>query len=150
MTLGSRFRKPILDPSFEETIRAAIVDLLAHHYSECVRIHALPYRVRLLTNSRIRLAMGSRLLGGEGHRKITAYLRRKKKVHVGRKRVLRIIRANGVLAPQRDKKRRKARPHDGTIIPEAPDLLWGTDATMAWTKKDGWGVGLLLRRPLHL
>lgn len=75
---------------------------------------------------------------GEGHRKITAYLRRKKKVHVGRKRVLRIMRANGLLAPQRDKKRRKARSHDGTIIPESPDLLWGTDATMAWTRNDGW------------
>ena len=59
---------------------------------------------------------------GEGHRKITAYLRRKKKVHVGRKRVLRIMRANGLLAPQRAKKRRKARSHDGTIIPEGPDL----------------------------
>ena len=76
---------------------------------------------------------------GEGHRKITAYLRRKKKVYVGRKRVLRIMRANGLLAPQRDRKRRKARPHDGTIIPAAADLLWGTDATMAWTQ-DVWEV----------
>jgi hypothetical protein len=25
-----------------------------------------------------------------------------------------------------------------TIIPEAPDLLWGTDATMALTKGNGW------------
>lgn len=29
------------------------------------------------------------------------------------------------------------RAHDGTIIPVGPDLLWG-DATMAYTKKDGW------------
>ncbi len=48
------------------------------------------------------------------------------------------MRANGLLAPQRDKKRRKARPHDGTIIPQGPDLLWGTDATMAWTRNNGW------------
>jgi putative transposase len=75
---------------------------------------------------------------GEGHRKITAYLRRNKKVYVGRKRVLRIMRANGLLAPQRDKKRRTVRPHDGTIILPGPDPLWGTDATMAWTKNDGW------------
>lgn len=48
------------------------------------------------------------------------------------------MRVNGLLVPQRDRKRRKAGPHDGTIIPEGPDLLWGTDATMAWTRNDGW------------
>ncbi len=75
---------------------------------------------------------------GEGHRKITAYLGRKKKVFVGRKRVLRIMRDNGLLAPQRIRGRRKSRPHDGSIIPDDPDLLWGTDATMGFTKRDGW------------
>lgn len=40
---------------------------------------------------------------------MTAYLRRKKKVYVGRNRVLRIVRLNGLLAPRRDKKRRKTR-----------------------------------------
>jgi putative transposase len=75
---------------------------------------------------------------GAGQRKVTAYLRRNKSVYVGRKRVLRIMGANGLLAPQRDKRRRQARSHDGTIIPEAPDLLWGADATTAWTNKDGW------------
>jgi hypothetical protein len=29
-------------------------------------------------------------------------------------------------------------PHDGTIIPQAPNQRWGTDATMAWTRVDGW------------
>jgi putative transposase len=75
---------------------------------------------------------------GEGHRKFTARLRRERDVHVGRKRVLRIMRNNGLLAPQRKAGRRKARSHDGTIIPDAPDLMWGTDATMAHTKRDGW------------
>jgi putative transposase len=42
------------------------------------------------------------------------------------------------LAPQRVRGRRKPRPHDGTIIPEAPNVRWGTDATMAWTRTDGW------------
>lgn len=75
---------------------------------------------------------------GEGHRKVTARLRREHGVHVGRKRVLRLMRTAGLLAPQRGKRRGKPRSHDGTIIPEAPDLLWGTDATMAYTKRDGW------------
>ena len=68
---------------------------------------------------------------GEGHRKVTARLRREHGVHAGRKRVLRLMRLAGRLAPQRGKRRRKARSHDGTIIPQGPDLMWGTDATMA-------------------
>ena len=75
---------------------------------------------------------------GEGHRKLTARLRREHGVHVGRKRVLRLMREAGLLAPQRVRGRRRPRPHDGTIIPEAPDVIWGTDATMAYTARDGW------------
>jgi hypothetical protein len=59
-------------------------------------------------------------------------------VHVSGRRVLRLLRAHGLLAPQRARGRRKPRPHDGTIIPEAPNVRWGTDATMAWTRADGW------------
>ena len=75
---------------------------------------------------------------GKGHRKVTARLRREHHVAVGRKRVLRLMRRAGLLAPQRGKRRRRSRPHDVTIIPTGPDLLWGTDATMAYTKRDGW------------
>jgi transposase InsO family protein len=32
----------------------------------------------------------------------------------------------------------QAAAHDGTIIPQAPNQRWGTDATMAWTRADGW------------
>ena len=58
--------------------------------------------------------------------------------HVSGKRVLRLLRPEGLLAPQRVRGRRKPRPHDGTIIPDRPNLRWGTDATMAWTRVDGW------------
>jgi hypothetical protein len=57
---------------------------------------------------------------------------------VSGKRVLRLLRQEGLLAPQRVRGRRKPRPHDGTIIPQAPNQRWGTDATMAWTRVDGW------------
>jgi putative transposase len=86
----------------------------------------------------IREVIASSPFSGEGHRKVTARLRRDQGIHVGRKRVLRIMRANGLLAPQRKTGRRKARAHDGTIVPSAPDVMWGTDATMAYTKRDGW------------
>jgi putative transposase len=75
---------------------------------------------------------------GEGYRKVRARLRRQHGVQVSGKRVLRLLRAHGLLAPQRVRGRRKPRPHDGTIIPAAPNLRWGTDATMAWTRTDGW------------
>jgi transposase InsO family protein len=48
------------------------------------------------------------------------------------------MRREGLLAPQRFTGRRSKRPHDGTIIPDGPNLRWGTDATMAWTRDDGW------------
>ena len=64
----------------------------------------------------IRKVIDESPFSGEGHRKVTARLRRREHgVHVGRKRVLRLMREAGLLAPQRDKKRLKARPHDGTI-----------------------------------
>ena len=75
---------------------------------------------------------------GEGYRKVRARLRREHQVHVSGKRVLRLLRQEGWLAPQRVRGRRKPRPHDGTIIPDGPNRRWGTDATMAWTRSDGW------------
>jgi hypothetical protein len=59
-------------------------------------------------------------------------------VHVSGKRVLRLLRREGLLAPQRIRGRRRPHPHDGTIIPAAPNQRRGTDATMAWTRSDGW------------
>ncbi len=73
----------------------------------------------------IREVIASSPFSGEGHRKVTARLRREHDVGVGRKRVLRLMRTAGLLAPQRARGRRRPRAHDGTIIPEAPNLLWG-------------------------
>ena len=75
---------------------------------------------------------------GEGHRKVRARLRREHDLSVGKNRVLRLMRDAGLLAPQRVKKRRRPRLHDGVVITDAPNLRWGTDATMAWTRNDGW------------
>jgi len=75
---------------------------------------------------------------GEGYRKVRARLGREHGVQVSGKRVLRLLRREGLLAPQRVRGRRKPRLHDGTIIPDGPNRRWGTDATMAWTRTDGW------------
>jgi HTH-like domain len=86
----------------------------------------------------IRRVLDASPFAGEGYRKVRARLRREHGVHVSGKRVLRLLRREGLLAPQRVRGRRRPRPHDGTIIPEGPNRRWGTDATMAWTRTDGW------------
>jgi len=69
---------------------------------------------------------------GEGHRKVWARLR-----HGGigttRRRVLRLMREHDLLAPSRVGSPRGPRSHDGTIIPERVDMIWGTDLTTTIT-----------------
>src|SRR5690606_12290925 len=86
----------------------------------------------------IRRVIADSPFAGEGYRKVRARLRRQHGIGVGGKRVLRLMRLQGLLAPQRARGRRRPHPHDGTIIPDGPNLRWGTDATMAWTRLDGW------------
>jgi transposase InsO family protein len=96
----------------------------------------------------IRQVLVASPFAGEGYRKVRARLRREHQVQVSGKRVLRLLRREGLLAPQRVRGRRKPRPHDGTIIPDLPNLRWGTDATMAWTRADGWVWVFPLCQPL--
>jgi putative transposase len=65
---------------------------------------------------------------GEGHRKVWARLRRRG-VHTSRKRVLRLTREAGLLAPTPEVRRRARRLHTGSITVTTPDTLWATDAT---------------------
>lgn len=69
----------------------------------------------------------------EGHRKVWARLRHEKGVRTSRRRVLRLMRANGLLAVVGPLHERGPRNHDRTIIPEAPDRMWGSDATSTLT-----------------
>jgi hypothetical protein len=46
--------------------------------------------------------------------------------------VLRLMREHGLLAPSRVGAPRGPRTHDGTIIPETVDTMWGTDLTTTW------------------
>jgi putative transposase len=73
---------------------------------------------------------------GEGHRKVWAQLRRQG-IGTSRKRVLRLTREAGLLAPTPQVRKRAERLHEGTITVEVPDTLWATDATEAWTREEG-------------
>lgn len=73
---------------------------------------------------------------GEGYRKLHARLR-----HAGHRvakdRVLRIMREHGLLSPTRVGRARGPRVHDGTIVTDRPDVMWGTDATSITTLDEG-------------
>lgn len=80
----------------------------------------------------IRAVLADSPFHGEGHRKIWARLR-VRGVRSSRRRVLRLMRENDPLAPSRVGTPRGPRSHDGTIIPETVDTIWGTDLTTTIT-----------------
>ncbi len=74
---------------------------------------------------------------GEGHRKVHARLRIQDKIRVSRKRVLRVMREHGLLSPHRGRQG-NAKVHDGKIVTEEPNVMWGTDGVRVFTVDDGW------------
>jgi len=80
----------------------------------------------------IRAVLAGSPFHGEGHRKVWARLR-VAGVRTSKRRVLRLMRDNDLLAPSRVGSPRGPRSHDGTIIPEAVDMMWGTDLTTTIT-----------------
>jgi transposase InsO family protein len=78
--------------------------------------------------------LGSRL-HGEGYRKIWGRLRHAG-IRTSARRVRRLMRQHGLLAPHRVG-RREQRAHDGTITTTAVDTMWGTDMTETVTLREG-------------
>ena len=75
-------------------------------------------------------------VSGEGPRKVWARLRALDGIRVGRDRVLRLMRENALLSPHRGPQR-PANDHAGRITPDAPGVMWGTDAAVIPTVEDG-------------
>ena len=69
---------------------------------------------------------------GEGHRKVWARLRFAG-IRTSKRRVLRLMREHGLLAPSRVGRPHGPRAHDGTIRTERVDDMWGTDLTSTMT-----------------
>ena len=80
----------------------------------------------------IRAVLAGSPFHGEGHRKVWARLRLGG-VRTSKRRVLRLMRENDLLAPSRAGSPHGPRSHDGTIIPETVDTMWGTDLTTTIT-----------------
>ena len=79
---------------------------------------------------------------GEGYRKVWARLRHRG-LPTAKERVRRLMRAHGLQAPHPVGTDRGPRVHEGTIIPEAANRMWGTDATQVWTRKDGMATAFV-------
>ena len=84
----------------------------------------------------IRLVLIASPFHGEGYRKVWARLRHQG-LRTSKERVRRLMRENGLSAATRTGRPTGPRNHDGTIIPETIDTLWGTDMTTAFTLEHG-------------
>jgi transposase InsO family protein len=80
----------------------------------------------------VRAVLAASPFHGEGHRKVWARLR-VAGVRTSKRRVLRLMREHDLLAPSRVGLPRGPRNHNGTIIPDRIDTMWGTDLTTTWT-----------------
>jgi putative transposase len=87
--------------------------------------------------AQIRVVIAESPFHGEGHRKIWARLRALKGVRTSMRRVLRVMREAELLAPARQPAPVVEHPHDGTIVTDRPNVMWGTDATAVVTHVDG-------------
>ena len=80
----------------------------------------------------IRALLADSPFHGEGYRKIWARLRFAG-IRTSKRRVLRLMRVHGLLAPGRVGRPHGPRAHDGTIRTERIDVMWGTDLTSTLT-----------------
>jgi transposase InsO family protein len=96
---------------------------------------------------RIRQVLTESPFHGEGYRKVWARLRHQG-LRTSKERMRRLMRENGLSAATRVGSPRGAHNHDGTIIPETVDTMWGTDMTAAFTTEHGQVAVFVRRRPL--
>lgn len=84
----------------------------------------------------IRDLIATPVFHGEGYRKIWARLRFQG-IRTSKERVLRLMRQNQLLSPARQPSPLPEHPHEGTIVTERPNQMWGTDATATSTDAEG-------------
>ena len=81
----------------------------------------------------IRQLLAEAVFSGEGYRKIWARLRHNG-IRTSKDRLLRLLRENQLLSPARQPEPVRAHPHEGIIVTQLPNQMWGTDATATLTE----------------
>ncbi len=84
----------------------------------------------------IRTALADSPFHGEGDRKVWARLRHRG-LRTASERVRRLMREHHLRAPRRGGNPHGPKAHDGTIVTEEPDTMWGTDMTTTVTTGEG-------------
>ena len=84
----------------------------------------------------IRLLLSNMKFHGEGHRKLWLRLRQSG-IRTSKRRLLRLMRQDGLLAHQRIGNAHGPKAHDGKIVTPWPNIMWGTDMTTTTTVKEG-------------
>jgi hypothetical protein len=84
----------------------------------------------------IRRGLAESPFHGEGYRKVWARLRHQG-IRTSRERVRRLMREYGLQAPQRIGHPHGPKAHDGTILTDRPDELWGTAMTTTVATEEG-------------
>jgi putative transposase len=84
----------------------------------------------------IRRVLAESPFHGEGYRKVWARLRHQG-LRTASERVRRLMREHHLQAPRRGGHPHGPKAHDGTIITEEPDQMWGTDMTTTVTTEQG-------------
>ncbi len=86
--------------------------------------------------SAIRVVLDEAVFSGEGYRKVWARLRHKG-IRSWKERVNRLMREHQLLSPHRQPAPIVTRSHDGVIVTDRPDRMWGTAATATITIAEG-------------
>jgi putative transposase len=84
----------------------------------------------------IRRVLAESPFHGEGYRKVWARLRHRG-IRTASERVRRLMREHHLQAPRRAGNPHGPKAHDGVIITEEPDTMWGTDMTTTVTTGEG-------------
>src|SRR3954467_15147994 len=84
----------------------------------------------------IRQLLDEAVFSGEGYRKIWARLRHNG-IRTSKDRLLQLLGENQLLSPYRAPEPVRSNPHEGTIIAEVPNHMWGTDATAILKEAEG-------------
>ena len=87
-------------------------------------------------SAQVRRILAASPFHGEGYRKVWAKLRFAG-LRTSKERVRRLMREHGLQVPQRVGHPHGPQAHDGTIVTEQPDVMWGTDATTTITLEEG-------------
>lgn len=88
----------------------------------------------------IKVEITSSKFNSEGYMKVKKRMEKRpdNAVVAGKERVNRLMRENNLLSPNRIERKVDKHEHDGTIITNAPNIMWATDGKKFWIDREGW------------